>query len=113
MQRSVIAMGPAGFIAVLAGWITTEVGRQPFTVYGLLRTSESVAPVEAPAVAASFLAFIVVYTAVFGAGTHYILKMMKASPGDAAPLPDAPTRTAGTTQLASARPEPTPGEQEA
>ena len=37
---SAVAMGPAGFIAVLAGWITTEVGRQPFTVYGLLRTSE-------------------------------------------------------------------------
>ena len=36
----VLAMGPAGFIAVLAGWITTEVGRQPFTVYGLLRTAD-------------------------------------------------------------------------
>ena len=35
-----MAMGPAGFIAVLAGWITTETGRQPFTVYGLLRTVE-------------------------------------------------------------------------
>jgi cytochrome d ubiquinol oxidase subunit I len=33
-------MGPAGFVAVIAGWVTTEVGRQPYTVYGLLRTVE-------------------------------------------------------------------------
>jgi cytochrome d ubiquinol oxidase subunit I len=44
-------MGPAGFVAVLAGWVTTEVGRQPFTVYGLLRTSRLVSPLAAPAVA--------------------------------------------------------------
>src|SRR6201987_5621382 len=43
-----IAMGPAGFVAVLAGWITTETGRQPFTVYGLLRTVESASPLPAP-----------------------------------------------------------------
>src|SRR5204863_7192638 len=45
-----VAMGPAGFIAVLAGWITTETGRQPFTVYGLVRTAASVSPLPAPAV---------------------------------------------------------------
>ena len=70
-------MGPTGFVAVLAGWITTEVGRQPFTVYGLLRTSESLAPIEAPAVATSLIAFIVVYFFVFGAGTWYIVAMMR------------------------------------
>ena len=68
LHRSAILMGPTGFIAVLAGWITTEVGRQPFTVYGLLRTSDSLAPVDAPAVATSLLAFIIVYFFVFGAG---------------------------------------------
>ena len=46
LHRATIVMGPSGFIAVLAGWITTEVGRQPYTVYGLLRTSDSLAPVE-------------------------------------------------------------------
>ena len=46
-------MGPSGFVAVLAGWITTEVGRQPYTVYGLLRTADSISPIAAPAVAAS------------------------------------------------------------
>ena len=68
--------GPAGVVAVLAGWITTEVGRQPFTVYGLLRTSDSLAPVAAPAVATSLIAFIIVYFFVFGAGTWYLLRMM-------------------------------------
>ena len=44
-------MGPAGFVAVIAGWITTEVGRQPWTIYGLLRTADSASPLAAPAVA--------------------------------------------------------------
>src|SRR6202453_884638 len=65
------AMGPAGFIAVLAGWITNETGRQPFTVYGLLRTVESASPLAAPAVASSFLGFVVVYFTVFSAGMLY------------------------------------------
>ena len=41
MHRAAVLMGPAGFVAVLAGWITTEVGRQPYTVYGLLTTAQS------------------------------------------------------------------------
>jgi len=63
-----LAMGPAGFVAVIAGWVTTEVGRQPFTVHGLLRTADSVSPLQAPAVAASLVAFVVVYFIVFGGG---------------------------------------------
>lgn len=80
LQRSAILMGPMGFVAVLAGWVTTEVGRQPWTVYGVLRTSDSIAPVAAPAVAASLLAFIIVYFFVFGAGTFYILRLMGKTP---------------------------------
>ena len=109
-HRLAMLMGPTGFVAVLAGWITTEVGRQPYTVYGHLMTIESIAPVEAPAVAASLIAFIVVYFALFGAGTYYILKMMNKLPGDVAPLPETPTRTAGTTQLAAKRPYALPAE---
>lgn len=109
-HRLAMLMGPTGFVAVLAGWITTEVGRQPYTVYGHLMTIESIAPVEAPAVAASLIAFIVVYFALFGAGTYYILKMMNKLPGDVAPLPETPTRTAGTTQLAAKRPDALPAE---
>ena len=84
-------MGPSGFVAVLAGWITTEVGRQPYTVYGLLRTADSVSPIDAPAVAASLVAFIVVYFAVFGAGIFYILRLMAH---------DAATSTSPTSRRA-------------
>ncbi len=70
------ALTPAGFIALLAGWFVTEVGRQPYTAYGVLRTSESVSPVLGEHVALSLLAFIVVYTVLFGAATYYILKLI-------------------------------------
>ncbi len=80
LHRAALAMAPSGFVAVLAGWITTEVGRQPFVVYNLMRTSEAASPLAAPAVAASLLAFVVVYFAVFSVGTWYILRLMKAKP---------------------------------
>ncbi|KPB00912.1 cytochrome ubiquinol oxidase subunit I [Ahrensia marina] len=98
LQRASIVMGPLGFVAVLAGWVTTEVGRQPFTVYGLLRTSDSLAPIAAPAVATSLIAFIIVYFFVFGAGTYYLLRMMnKPADTDHLGLRDGPIRSAGTT----------------
>ncbi|MFP7569438.1 cytochrome ubiquinol oxidase subunit I [Marivita sp. S2033] len=99
MQRAAIIMSPMGFVAVLAGWVTTEVGRQPYTVYGVLRTSDSLAPVSSGTVGASLLAFIVVYFFVFGAGAFYILRMMHALPGSAEEksLRDKPTRSAGIT----------------
>lgn len=101
LHRFALVMGPAGFVAVLAGWVTTEVGRQPFTVYGLLRTAHSAAPLDAPAVAASLLAFVVVYFVVFSAGTGYILKLMGHAPHAGEPGleqgPDHPVRTAGIT----------------
>ncbi len=97
--RAAVAMAPAGFVAILAGWITTEVGRQPYTVYGLLRTADSVSPIDAPAVATSLAAFVVVYFVVFGAGVFYVLKLMSRapSPGDSGPAADQPTRAAGLT----------------
>ena len=94
-----VLMGPAGFIAVLAGWVTTEVGRQPFTVYGLLRTGQSASPLAAPAVGSSLIAFIIVYFLVFSAGVIYILRMMKEPPhhGEQGPRQDTPHRAAGIT----------------
>jgi cytochrome bd ubiquinol oxidase subunit I len=91
LHRVALAMLPSGFIAVLAGWVTTEVGRQPYTIYGLLTTAQSVAPISAPAVAASLLAFIVIYFAVFGAGVFYIYRLARSTPDhpnpDIAPMP--------------------------
>ena len=61
LHRAALVMAPSGFVAVLAGWITTEVGRQPYVIYNLLRTADAASPLDAPAVAASLLAFVVVY----------------------------------------------------
>ncbi len=63
LHRFALVMGPSGLVAVLAGWLTTEVGRQPWTIQRLMRTAESASPLAAPAVAASLLAFVIVYFA--------------------------------------------------
>lgn len=108
LHRFALAMGPAGFIAVIAGWVTTEVGRQPYTVYGLLRTADSVSPLDAPAVASSLVAFVVVYFAVFSLGAWYILRLMAHAPMTAEPgleAGDAPIRTAGITPAPALDPD--------
>ncbi len=99
LLRFCVLMGPSGFIAVLAGWYTTEIGRQPYTVYGLLRTVDSVSPIDAAAVGASLVAFIIVYFFVFGAGTFYLLRLMGHAPDLSEPDIEKgiPTRAAGIT----------------
>ncbi len=101
LHRAAVIMGPSGFVAVIAGWITTEVGRQPWTVYGVLRTADSASPLDAPAVATSLIAFVVVYFAVFGVGTWYILRLMSHPPhlGEKGVkrTEKGPVRTAGIT----------------
>jgi cytochrome bd ubiquinol oxidase subunit I len=79
-QRWVLCMGPSGIVALLAGWITTEAGRQPWTVYGVLRTVDSASPLDAQQVGTSLLTFVVVYFLVFGLGVYYMLKLMKKGP---------------------------------
>lgn len=97
-QRCVLAMGPTGFITLLAGWITTEAGRQPWVVYGVMRTSQAVSPLTAQQVGISLMAFIAVYFLVFGTGIYYLLKLMRKGP--ALPGSDDTHGTHGT---------PTPG----
>ncbi|WP_041766313.1 cytochrome ubiquinol oxidase subunit I [Psychromonas ingrahamii] len=102
LKRAAIVMGPMGFVAVLAGWVTTEVGRQPFTVYGLLRTTDSLAPIDAPAVAVSLISFIIVYFFVFGAGTYYILRLMnKPTATSGLEINKGPIRTAQNQFIAT------------
>lgn len=93
-----VAMGPSGFVAVIAGWITTEAGRQPWIVQGLLRTADGVSPVAGPAVGGSLLAFIAVYFIVFGAGFWYLAKLF-ARPVEAPPEDNVPDRAAGVLAL--------------
>lgn len=96
-RRWAVAMGPIGFVAILAGWFVTEVGRQPFVVYGLVRTADAASPIDAPGVAGSLLGFIVVYTVIFGAGSFYLIRLIKRSPDIEVerPTDKGPLRTTG------------------
>lgn len=78
--RFALAMGPAGLVAILAGWVTTEVGRQPWVVYGVMRTADAVSPLSAGQVGFTLAMFIVVYAFVFGAGTAYLLRIIGKGP---------------------------------
>ncbi len=73
-------MWPVGFLAVLAGWITTEIGRQPWVATGILRTADAISPVGAAEVATSLGLFVVVYGVVFSAGIVYINRLLRKGP---------------------------------
>jgi cytochrome d ubiquinol oxidase subunit I len=92
-----MVMAPAGFIAIVMGWTTTETGRQPWTVYGMVTTAQSVSPITLPEVITSFAVIIVIYTLVFGSGILYVLKMMAKAPEPDEPSlqGDAPLRSHG------------------
>jgi cytochrome d ubiquinol oxidase subunit I len=73
-------MTPSGFGAILFGWYTAEIGRQPFVVYGLLRTADAVSPVTKGAVTASLVTFVIVYAFIFGFGSYYLAKLLRKGP---------------------------------
>jgi cytochrome d ubiquinol oxidase subunit I len=99
LQWLVVFMAPSGFIALLCGWVVTEVGRQPYTVYGELLTADSHSPIGLPGVATSLAAFAVVYLIVFGAGFLFIFRLMQRTPGvgEDGPPKGVPVRSAGIT----------------
>ena len=80
LHKFALYMGPSGFIALLAGWFTTEVGRQPWIIYGVMRTKDALSPVSAEQVGLTLIIFVVVYCIVFGIGIFYMLKMMHKGP---------------------------------
>ena len=99
-------VAPLGFVAVVAGWTTTEVGRQPWTAYGLLRTADSVSPsLTGIDVAISLAGYIVVYLIMFPAGFLIMARLVRRGPVDStvgqSPIesgrPDLPVRTLPTT----------------
>ena len=102
-----VAMGPAGFVAVIAGWVVAEVGRQPYVIYGVMRTSEGVSPVAAGAVSASLIAFLVVYALIFSVGVLYILRLLAEGPAAGA-REAPPERRAPGSALAAAPDDPDP-----
>ena len=78
---------PAGFIAILAGWWVTETGRQPWLVYGILRTKDAASPVSAEAVLTTLVAFVIVYSIVFSMGIYYINRLIEKGPTGASVKP--------------------------
>jgi len=81
-------MTPMGFIALLSGWFVTEVGRQPWVAYGIVRTQEAVSPVLGEYVGLSLMIFIIAYTFIFGMGSYYILKLIQKGPPNLAHASD-------------------------
>src|SRR6202023_2037262 len=87
---------PLPFIAILTGWYTAEVGRQPWVVYGVLRTADAMTPfLTTRAASISLLVFGAIYTFIFAFGIFYIYRLLRARPGGAVIKP-----------LARARPKP-------
>jgi cytochrome d ubiquinol oxidase subunit I len=78
--RFALLMAPSGLVAILAGWMTTEIGRQPWIIHGLMRTAEGVSAHGATQLGISLTLFVVVYFAVFGAGTAYMLALIGKGP---------------------------------
>ena len=78
--RFAVLMGPAGLVALLAGWLTTEIGRQPWVVYGAMRTKDAVSNHSALELSMTLIVFFVMYVAVFGTGISYMLKLAAKGP---------------------------------
>jgi len=82
LLRSAVVMAPAGLIAILAGWITTEAGRQPWVVYNVMRTADGVSVHDATQLGISLALFVLVYFVLFGAGTIYVLRILAHGPAE-------------------------------
>ena len=91
-----VAMGPAGFVAVIAGWIVAEVGRQPWVIYGVLRTADAASPLLAGQVSLSLLGFLIVYAIIFSVGVLYILRLIAEGPVAGSQEPVDDDRAPGT-----------------
>jgi cytochrome d ubiquinol oxidase subunit I len=94
---------PLPFIATLTGWFTAEVGRQPWVVYGVLRTAEAVTPtLSARSATASLILFVAVYLLIFSFGTLYIYRLLRSGP--LPPLVHAPTAATPNRPMSLADP---------
>lgn len=89
LLRYSLWMGPTGLIAILAGWFTTEVGRQPWVVYGLMRTSDAVSSHSATTLSFTLVALVAIYFLIFGLGIRYMLRLIANGPELYSPLTSA------------------------
>jgi cytochrome bd ubiquinol oxidase subunit I len=108
---------PLPWIAILTGWFTAEVGRQPWTVYGVLRTAKAMTPfLRAPTAATSLIVYGVVYSFIFAFGIYYIHRLLRAGPEEdlvqppAAAVPNRPMSVVAEHRLAPSTPHLAAGE---
>ena len=94
-HRATLLLSPGGFAAIIMGWMTSEFGRQPFTVYGQFTTAESVSNLNHTTAWVALIAFVVVYAFLFGSGTFYLLRLMRRGPEAAEPVENTPQRAGG------------------
>jgi len=94
-HRATLLLSPGGFAAIIMGWMTSEFGRQPFTVYGQFTTAESVSNLDHMTAWVALIAFVVVYAFLFGSGTFYLLRLMRRGPEAAEPVENTPQRAGG------------------
>ncbi|UQR62397.1 cytochrome ubiquinol oxidase subunit I [Bradyrhizobium sp. C-145] len=83
--RFALVMGPSGLTAILAGWYTTEIGRQPWVIYGVMRTKDAVSDHAALVLSTTLIIFIVMYVVVFGTGVSYMLRLVGRGPKEREP----------------------------
>ncbi|WP_397473415.1 cytochrome ubiquinol oxidase subunit I [Pusillimonas sp.] len=90
LHRFALYMGTSGLVALLAGWYTTEIGRQPWIIYGVMRTADAVTPHSASEVGLALALFVIVYFILFGAGIVYILRLIRTGPQSHEPQEGGP-----------------------
>jgi cytochrome bd ubiquinol oxidase subunit I len=82
-----LGLQPLGWFATEMGWITAEVGRQPWLVYNLVRTGEGLSPIPAANVVWSLSLLFVIFVAIGGSYFYYVLTMLKSGPDLTSPIP--------------------------
>jgi cytochrome d ubiquinol oxidase subunit I len=86
--RFALLMGPTGVIAIVSGWMTAEIGRQPWVVYGVMRTQDAVSDHAVATVGTTLVVIVVMYVIVFGTGVGYMLNFMRLGPDAGSALPE-------------------------
>ena len=89
LQRALVAAGPLGFVAIEAGWVVTEVGRQPWIIYGVMRTTDAVTPM--PWIVVPFITFTVLYLFLAGIVFFLLRRQFLETPGQATKPPTVST----------------------
>lgn len=101
LQRFALWMGPSGLIALLAGWYTTEIGRQPWIVYGLMRTKDAVSNHSTTTMSVTLIVLVLMYMAVFGLGIWYMLRLIARGPDDPITQKETPLKPLRASHLAT------------